>query len=235
MLGGLGVTSLSGGGGGIGVTPPSIVYASQNSNSSNPINTVSRATQNLGTETPTRQMLLLLYGVNANLVSDSNWPTCTVGGVSATRIYNPSSGALAHFTVFLTPRTDNSGPTGSSGTVAVTRSTGNGFESALWGLWAVYDLITTNDEYDQADGTFANPSAISINTPASGVAAFMAERSSGGAYSWSGASEDFDTTGGVSGAIRYSGASINPTTAQTGLSVEATSNGSNQAWGVSLS
>src|SRR5690606_12989602 len=124
----------------IGGKQAEVVFADAASNSSNPLNNFNHSA-NFGAEHPSRQIIVLAYGFNSNLVSDSNYTTgVTVGGIAATRKVAPTGNQLSHLTAWITPRADSGGPTGTSGTIQVSRSTGNGFDTVGYAAFAAYNL-----------------------------------------------------------------------------------------------
>src|SRR5690606_41583283 len=83
----------------------------------------------------------LFRSISANLVSDTNCTTSVaVGGVAATRKVAPPSASNSHFTAWITPRLDSGGPSGASGTIRVSRSTGNGYNTVAFAAFAAYHL-----------------------------------------------------------------------------------------------
>ena len=95
--------------------PASVAFAGAAINTSSPLNNFS-ATRDRGPEDPSRQIIVLVRGYNANLVTDGNFTTqVTVAGAAATRVYAPASNAQNHWTAWITSRQDSGGPTGASG------------------------------------------------------------------------------------------------------------------------
>lgn len=208
----------------IGGALATAVYASSNSNNSSPINTITRNSQSIGTAHNKRRIILLLYNINANLVSDTTGPTSvTVDGVGLTRVAQRSGSSVQHSTVWASDNQDEGGPSGTSVTVSVARSIGNGFTSLTgWGIWACYN-VRSSTPFDTLF-TGANPTASgSIDTAGGGILLGLAAQD--GPYSWGGTAgiaEDFDTTGGVGAASEYTGASRSKTPGASAATVSCT-------------
>lgn len=202
-----------------GARLPTIAYVANAANSSSPLNTFNMTGASFGDESPRRQLLAIVFGINANIVSDSNYTTAvTIGGVAATRVFAPGANRERHWTAWLTPRTEDSGPSGASGNVAATRSTGNGYSSVGVTLFALYDLLDTSAPFDAVADETENGStptaSIALDMAGGGVAAAMAHSGEAGAVqAWSGGGmvEVYEATGGVSGSERYSAATATKT------------------------
>jgi len=212
-------------GGIIGGRLPEVVFLTAAANSSNPINNFTQNDQPLGDEHPSRQIIILAFGSNANLVSDTNFTTSVaVGGVAATRKVAPPSASMLHFTAWITPRLDSGGPSGASGTIRVSRSTGNGYETVAFAAFAAYHL-RGSDPVGSYLTISQSPSASGPVALASGgiLTAFArAEITTG--FTWNGADKVYDATGsGVTASQRFSAAMLNKTSGSAGHTVEADS------------
>src|SRR5690606_34145111 len=107
-------------GGIIGGRLPEVVYVATGVNTSSPGNSYSFTNRDFGAEHPSRQIIVLVHGSNANLVVDQNYTTSvSVGGVAATRKVAPTTSVNTHRTAWITPRMDNGGPSGTSGTIQI--------------------------------------------------------------------------------------------------------------------
>ncbi len=210
----------------IGARLADIAFAAAASNSSSPLNTFNMTGVSFGAEAARRQMLAIVRGANANLVSDTNYTTSvTIGGVGATRIYDPGVASIQHWTAWMTARTEDGGPSGASGNVAVTRSTGNGYNTVGVTLFALYDLRDPSLAFFDADEDSANPTAsIAIDLPGGGLIAAMAHAVNATAHTWTGATEVADGTGGVGGSQRFSAAMDSRTPGTAGHTI-TTGNG----------
>lgn len=208
-------------GGIIGAKLPEVVFVASGINTTNPINTVNFTNRSFGDEHPSRQIIVLVYGINSNLVIDQNYTTSvTVGGVSATRKVQPSGNALGHSTAWITPRLDDGGPEGTTGTITVQRSTGNGFSEAAMVAFAAYDL-RESDPYDFGFGSGA-PSTTALDLQGGGVLTALAHSLDEiPTFSWTGADVQSNDSGGVGTGSRWSAALLNKTPRKTAHTVVA--------------
>lgn len=185
-----------------------VSFGSVNYNTSNPINTITAASQNFGSADATRYLVMILFGINANLVFDTNYATAvSMGGVAATRIYSPGTSSLLWWNVWVAAV-----PTGTSGTVSVTRSTGNGFEQALWSVFACYNLSSPTTYTAVANNT-GNPTASStLATASGGVLMAQAYKASASGFTWTNATKQVDQLAGVGNSYGLTAALANNTT-----------------------
>jgi hypothetical protein len=114
---------------------------------------------------------------------------------------------------------------GTTGDVVVTTSAADRGCGVV--VWAAYGISTT--AHDTATDA-GDPMSVSIDIPAGGVCVgFCAVRSNSAGssrWTWTGLTEDIDgLQWGTTGGDIASGASLNPSTTQTGLSVTATYDG----------
>ena len=199
-------------GGIIGGRLPSVAFVASGVNTTNPIRTVNFTNRSLGEEHPSRRIIVLVFGDNANLVIDSNYTTAvTVGGVAATRKVQPPGPSSAHLTAWITPRLDAGGPQGATGTITVERSIGNGFNTAAMVAFAAYDLREDNP-YDFGFASLSAPFTASLALRGGGILTAMAysgdEQFS---FAWIGANVQSNDVGGVGSGIRWSAALLNRT------------------------
>ena len=215
----------------MGAPKPEIVYASANHNSSNPIGTVSHASQALGASHPKRRTLLLLGGHVSGITPGAGVTSIAVGGVALSRIFiTPAANAIYHQEAWISDEEGAGGPAGTTGTIAVTRS-GN-WSQLMWVAFATYRIRSTTP-FDTVVSS-GNPAAGTIDLPSRGVLAAYAERISGTGFAWTGASEVVDQRGATGNAIQYSGALVNKTSAETGRSISTSSDGSHSNFAISL-
>lgn len=219
-------------GGVIGGVRTEVLFGSGAGNTTAPVNNLTVTDQNLGPAHPSRQMIVLVRGVNANVVSDQNYTTgVTVGGVAAARkIALPAGNNNVHVTAWITPRQNEGGPSGTTGTVVVSRSTGNGFTSSTGFLmFAAYGLR----ESDPVDFDYhVNAGSVTLALAGGGIMTAMAIGVPG-EIAWGGATEVYDAPFGVSGANQLSGALISGTSASPGYSVTAANDSGTQMLAVS--
>lgn len=208
-------------GGVIGGKKTKVVYIANGVNTSSPLNTLNATNRSFGDEHASRQIIVLVFGSNANVVSDSNFTTSvTVGGVSAARKIQPSSGSNAHRTAWITPRQDSGGPSGTSGTISITRSVGNGFTTVFFVAFAAYNLRSSDPVDDLL--TFGDPASGSIDLAGGGILTALAHISPpGNSFVWTGAEKASDDSGGVGSGSQRSAALISPTTAAPGHIISA--------------
>jgi hypothetical protein len=135
----------------------------------------------------------------------------------------------------MTPRTADGGPAGASGNIAVTRSTGSGFNTIAAAVFALDSLRDPSLAYfDAKEGTGNPTAAIALGVPGGGVAAAQAWGGNVAAHTWTGLSEVYDVTGGVGGTQRFSGAMAQKLAASGGLAITA-GNGVSGMWVLGLS
>jgi hypothetical protein len=210
--------------------PMSAVFASANSNSSNPQNTTTRTAQALGAEDPTRRIVMLIRSGNANLVNDSNGVTSvTVAGVALRKVDQNPTTSLINWSTWISEPTSDGGPSGAEGTVSVTRSIGNGFEFVGWMLFATYDQQSASVIDTVLAGTSPTASG-SIDLPADGACLAIAWHGSpsstpftfGGELTGRGVA---DQTAGVGPSHRIGGALVSPTVADPGATISVTASG----------
>lgn len=208
-------------GGIIGAKLPEVVFVASGINTTNPINTVNFTNRSFGTEDPSRQIIVLVYGSNSNLVIDSNYTTSvTVGGIAATRKVQPSGSTLDHITAWITPRQDSGGPSGTSGTITVRRSTGNGFGTAAMVAFAAYNL-RGSDPHSSVFGS-GTPSTGNLALPGGGILTALAHSlTETTPYTWTGADVQSNDVGGVGSGSRWSAALLNKTSASASHTVIA--------------
>jgi len=209
-------------GGIIGAPLTDVIFLAAGASSSSPFNNLTRSDWPFGDVHPSRQIIVLVRGRNANSVNDQNFTTAvTVGGVSATRKYTPPGNQVnvSHWTAWITPRMDEGGPTGTTGTIVASRSVGNGFNFAGMIAFAAYNLKSS----DPIDAQTANgdPAGVAINLVGNGILTAMAHVTANSAFTWTGANEVADQAAGINNAERISGALISRTSGATGYVVEA--------------
>lgn len=208
-------------GGVIGGKRTEVVYVASGINTSNPINTVNFNNRNFGPEEPSRQIIVLVFGSNSNILGDSNFTTdVTVGGVAAIRKVQPSSSASWHATAWITPRLDSGGPEGESGTIQIRRSTGTGFLTGAMVAFAAYNL-RESDPHDFGFGS-GSPSTTFLDLRGGGILTAIAHSlTETTPYSWIGAVVQSNDVGGVGSGSRWSAALLNKTSATEGHTVVA--------------
>lgn len=199
---------------------PLAVHLFGDGNTSSPGNTFS-FNGPFGEAHPNRQIAVLVQGTNANNSTNGTTTSVQVGGVTATRIYNPDDGQVVHWTLWLTPRTKNGGPAGASGNIVLGRSIGNGFTTFTgFEAFALYHLADPTDAFDARRDLSGNPAAVAINLALDGVLVCMGRNfGNTGNGVWTGATEVDEQLGGVSDAVRFGAAMENATGGVTGQAV----------------
>lgn len=165
----------------------------------------------LGTARGNRQIVVGLEATGGTVYTLSS---VTIGGISASvDIQTTTSNdriAIVRAAV----------PTGTTGDIVVTFS--NTFNSCAIGVWAVYGA-STGAASDTASSSADPPSTTACAIPAQGVAVgfVRSNANSGGAFAWTGLTEDFDVLEAGEGTT-YSGASDAFATAQASPTITAT-------------
>lgn len=189
----------------IGVQPPEVIYAGTGNATSTPVNTVTASGQDIGPESASRHIFVIVRAFNANTVSDANNVTSvTIAGVAATKLYATPGSTVQHWTLWRAAV-----PTGTTGTISVTRSIGNGFSSCGFVVFSAYNLRNTTPNAPVLS-VVPGSSTISVDLLASGI--LMAMANAPGA-SWTGATEVVDV------ATSHTGALLSGTTAEIGHSI----------------
>jgi hypothetical protein len=201
--------------------PATIVFRHGASNSSSPLTTFSQAGVGLGDEDDSRQFLMLVFGLNQSFTSDTDFTgSASIAGVAATRVFDPVASASAHFTAWMTPRQDNGGPSGTTGTISATRS--GGYNTCALALFAIYGLVDSSLAVDDAGYASGNPTTtLQLDTAVNGIVAAMARGANTTALTWTGATEQYDATGGPGGSQRFGAAMASELAEQADYSVTA--------------
>ena len=146
------------------------------------------ASQNLGTETSDRFIVVAINATPA--ATPRSISSVTVGGVGASVVVGAGASVLTE--IWKTPKVSDGGPTGTSGTVVVTFS--GAMFNAQVAIYAVKGANSSTAVTVVADA--APPLSQALFVPAGGVA-IAAARAAGtpGDTTWSGLSEDTDQLG----------------------------------------
>jgi hypothetical protein len=111
-------------------------------------------------------------------------------------------------------------PTGSTVSVEVTRG-GNNMSSCNVVVWAGYDLISTTPVDTAALASVSNPVSADVDTSSGGFVIGMAVPNSGAAtFTWSGLTEDVDTS--PASGTAYTAASASKVSAETPRAISVT-------------
>ena len=207
--------------------PPFSAFLGGQTSSSSPFNNFSLTSFGMGDEDdPSRQILVMVYGLNANAASDTNFTTAvSVAGVGATRISQPSSSANSHHTAWLTARQDSGGPTGATGTITVSRSTGNGYNTCGVAVYALYNRADPALAFHSEIRDAANPTASGTFPVANNMMIFgICRQAASNDFTWggSGIDETFDSVLGVNGSQRLGSAKRDQVVGNAAYSVTAT-------------
>lgn len=211
-----------------GGRPVAIEYAAVGLSSTNPTNSYNFGTVNMATVRPARTMVLIISSTNANISGDQNVTSVSLAGQAMTKQAQAQSGSAAR-TIWTLPEASSA-----SGNLTINRSIGNGFQSAYWVLWALYNL----KDIVPLDAQFANTgnpsSSFTLSTLANGaVIAFAESANSGSDVTWTNVTSDVVQVGGVSSSARIYGASA-LTTSASSLTVTASRGALVQASGASF-
>lgn len=159
----------------------------------------------------TRRHIIVAFGFGAGSLGASLAPpTMTIGGVSATAVIDlgATSGTSGR------PLWIAAVPTGTTGTIVVTRASGMTY--GIIEVWTAYDLISATPVHTVA-GTLANPSTGNLTTSSGGIAVGMASAAAaGGGFTWTNLTENDDATGsGTASAVQYTAADASKTASGT--------------------
>jgi hypothetical protein len=198
---------------------PEAVYLFGGSNSASPVGSIT-VNGSLGVLKASRQIAVICYGTNNALSTTGNTDSLTVDGVTANKLVEPGSGQVTHWTLWLTPRADDSGPTALTGDVVASRGSNFTTLTAVE-VFALYHLSDPTAQLDHASVLTGNPASISLDTALDGVLIAMGRHfTSIGDSVWTGATEVDERNGGVAAAVRFGAAMENLTGAITGHTVE---------------
>jgi hypothetical protein len=142
----------------------------------------------------------------------------TIGGVAATEVTASSAGIMCGGLY-------QAYATGTSGDVVVTFS--GECDAAGLGVWALYDLQSTTASSSASNAATSSDVSVNVNTLANGflIAGGSARTGTTRTYTWTNATERFDTTytGSNSG---HTGADFTSTTAETPRAITVQASGS---------
>lgn len=177
--------------------------------------------QNVGAASSDRYVVAVIFGYSAT--SGRTVSSVTIGGISATISVQTSNASTSRVTAIALANV----PTGATANVVVDFS--DTMNNCGIGLYRLTE-ISTDTPFDT--GTAASNTdetlTTSIDIPANGFAiAINGEQTTTNpeTHTWTGLTEDFDTTIELG---QFTGASLNPSTVQTGLSVSSTVTGTSQ-------
>lgn len=193
------------------IPPSSSVVATFTGHAENTANqtTYTFTTQPFSTAAAGRLIVVGFVGTGTGPFSISS---VTIGGVAATLVVAQAfsgSNASAEFWQATVP-------TGTTGTVAVTWSTG--ISNCGIGIWALYGARTT--PFDTGSST-ASPMSDTLNIASGGAALGIAgSLSQTSTYTWANLTERFDTA--IETTDTFTGASSQFQNAQTGLAITVT-------------
>lgn len=190
----------------------------QSANSTADATTYTFSTQNLGTTSSDRYIIVSVHGRKAG--ASTTISSVTVGGVSAS--------VVGQVTNFIS-NTDVVGlfialvPTGATGDVVVTF--GAGMVRAAIGMWAATGIPSATASQVLTSTATPSPSG-NLDIPANGFAIAAGVNGSSGLTTWTGLTEKFDASVPDTGNMVYTGASDEFVSAQSGLTITAAFNAS---------
>lgn len=203
--------------GAIGGALPEAVWLFGDANTTSP-NASYTFSGTFGTETPKRRIAVIAQSTNNASSTVGNVGSLSVGGVAATKVYDPGSGSIINWTFWLTDTVANGGPTGASGNVVISRGASFTTFTGVQ-VFALYNL-RSGTPISMAEDLSGDPASVSVDTQSRGVLIAMGRHfSSASGPAWTGSTQVDDRLGGVANAVRFGAAVTNSTAAATGLTV----------------
>jgi len=139
-------------------TPPAtITFGAQTAVCASTSSTCTASAQAIGTADPAR-LVVVYFNLGTSLTVSS----VTIGGVTATQLINFPDGTLRSYFYSATV------PTGTTANFVVNYSGTTGTGGVPFASWSLYNLQSTTPI--DAQGSFATPGVITLNTQAGGVA-----------------------------------------------------------------
>jgi hypothetical protein len=185
-----------------------IAYASTASKSV-PASPATFTAAGIGTAAANRYVIVALSGYRS---TNGNVPTVTVGGTSITHV---ATADTATFEAYIYAGNITSGTTAD----VIATYTG-AWVNLNCSIWAAYGIASTTAYHTDSDLTATTTMTAAINIPAGGVAVAIHGNNNAGAQTWTGLTEDFDSTDVTT--RQCTGASLASATLQTGLSISVT-------------
>lgn len=171
------------------------------------------STHSIGTAAGNRYVIVALSGYRS---PGGNVPTVTIdsggGAVSMTHVATADTSTFeAYFYALLVT-------TGTTASIVATYT--GGWVNLNCSVWAAYGIASTTAYHTDSDLTATTTMTAAINIPAGGVAVAIHGNNNAGAQTWTGLTEDFDSTDVTS--RQCTGASLASATLQTGLALSVT-------------
>lgn len=209
------------GGGVIGQKNALALWANTCMSASSPENTYTFNGRNLNMADPSRVLAALIQSTNANSSNVGGVTSVSLNGVGATQLYVSPGSLIGRWSLWIA-----ASPTGTSGTIQVNRSTGNGFSSAYTAVFSLYYLRDPASEIDVQEVVVASPASVNLVTRSGGVLiATSSALASDPDISWTGATVQNNTVGGIGGGVQMSSALVSPTGGSAAYNVEADTTG----------
>lgn len=186
----------------------SISYASTDSKSA-PASPATFAGAVIGTAASNRYVIVALSGYRNG---SGNVPTVTVGGTSITHV---ATADTATFEAYIYA---GNIPSGTTADIVATYTAG--WFNLNCSVWAAYGIASATAYDTDSDLTATTTMTASIDIPAGGVAVAIHGNNNAGVQTWTGLTENFDTTDVTS--RQCTGAFLASATLQTALSVSVT-------------
>lgn len=185
-----------------------IAYASTASKSA-PSSPATFTAAGIGTAAANRYVIVALSGYRNG---SGNVPTVTVGGTSITHV---ATADTATFESYIYAGNITSGTTAD---IIATYTAG--WYNLNCSVWAAFGIATATAYASASDLTAGGTMTASIDIPAGGVAVAIHGNNNAGVQTWTGLTEDFDSTDVTN--RQCTGASLASATLQTGLSLSVT-------------
>lgn len=163
----------------------------------------------IGSAAANRYVIVALSGYRNG---SGSVPTVTVDGVSLTHV---ATADTASFEAYI-----YAGNIASGTTASIVATYTGAWVNLNCSIWAAYGIASTTAYHTDSDLTATTTMTAAINIPAGGVAVAIHGNNNAGVQTWTGLTEDFDSTDVTS--RQCTGASLASATLQTGLSLSVT-------------
>lgn len=198
---------------------PSITFTDSDGSASD-LTTYTFTSKSIGTENPTRKVIVSVSSI-ADALGSTSISSLTVGGISATVAVSQVSGDGGFCGLAIADV-----PTGTTASVVVTMAN---LQSRMGiGVWAAYDL-TSSTPTDTATST-ADPASLNLDLVAGDIAVAAVFNNTNGTATWTGATERFDAI--IDGA-QYSGADFSAVSDEAPRTIECDYSATSRDVGVS--
>jgi hypothetical protein len=194
----------------VGGGGPVAMSFTDNAANQSDLSTYTFSTRSFGTAAADR---IIVVGIVARRAAAATLDSVTIGGVTATKttgVINSGGGAATIADIWQAPV-----PTGTTGDVVVTFNTAMARCAVV-----IYRMVGASSTASNTQTSTATDPSVSLNVPANGAAMGVAHSVDGSTTTWTGLTEDVDTTASLESTV-YTSAHDNFTAQQTGLTVTA--------------